>query len=119
MPGNHYKVFIADDTMTIDKEPLSNYGFTDLKSFLDNNMDKPTSLERTINPKASSGFYVTILSHSTNITSSGALRTGFNLKGQDIIYKISRYAGKPELSLISEKEINCGSINLKNLVRQK
>ncbi len=119
LPGNHYKVFIAGDTMTIDKEPLSNYGFTDLKSFLDNNIDKPTSLKRTINSKASSGFYVTILSHSTNITYSGALRTGFNLKGQDIIYKISRYAGKPEFSLISEKEINCGSINLKNLVRQK
>lgn len=119
LPGNHYKIFIANDTMTIDKEPLNNYGFTGLKSFLDNNIDKPTSLKRTIHPKASNGFYVIFLSHSTNITSSGALRTGFNLKGQDLIYKISRYTGKPEFSLISEKEINCGSINLKNLVRHK
>jgi hypothetical protein len=118
-PGNHYKLFIANDTMTIDKEPLNNYGFTGVKSFLDNNIEKPTSLKRTIHPKASTGFYVISLSHSTNITGSAALRTGFNLKGQDLIYKISRYAGKPALSLISEKEINCGSINLKNLVRQK
>ncbi len=119
LPGNYYKVFIAPDTMTVDKEPLNNYGFSGLNSFLDNNFDKPTSLRRTIYPNSASGFYVTILSHSTNIKSSGALRTGFNLKDQDLIYKVSRYAGKPELSLISEKEIICGRINLKNLVRQK
>lgn len=119
LPGNHYKIFIANDTMTIDKEPLNNYGFTALNSFLDNNIDKPTSLKRTIHPKASDGFYVIILSHSTNIASSGVLRTGFNLKGQDLIYKISRYAGKPEFSFISVREINCGSINLKNLVQHK
>lgn len=119
LPGNRYKIFIANDTMTVDKELLYNYGFTGLKSFLDINIDKPTILKRTILPQASNGFYTIILSQSTNIKPSGALRTGFNLKGRDLIYKISRYAGKPDLSLISEREIVCGSINLENLVRIK
>ena len=44
--------------MTRDKEDLFNYGLTDIDSFLNNSIDKPSSLKRTINPKKSSGFYV-------------------------------------------------------------
>lgn len=116
LPGNYYKVFIANDTITTNKEPLTNYGFTGLQAFLNNNINKPTALKRTIRPKATSGFYVVLISHSTNVTKSGALRTGFKIKGQRIVYDILRYVGKPSFSLISKKEIDCGSINLKNLV---
>jgi hypothetical protein len=116
LPGRYFKILLPSDTMTLDKEPLPDYGITDLKSFLDNNIHKPSSLKRTINPKKSSGFYVVIL---FDIGVSGPTRTGLSIKGQDLFYKVTRYTGKQGVSLVDEKEINCGSINLQNLVLQK
>jgi hypothetical protein len=116
LPGRYFKILLPSDTMTLDKEPLPDYGMTNLKSFLDNNIHKPSSLKRTINPKESSGFYVVIL---FDIEVPGPTRTGLVIKGQNLFYKITRYTDKQGVSLVDEKEINCGSINLKNLVRQK
>lgn len=116
LPGKYFKILLPPDTMTLYKEPLPDYGITDLKSFLDNNIHKPSSLKRTINPKESGGFYVAILFDEGVI---GPFRTGLSIKGQNLIYKVTRYAGKQGLSFVDEKEINCGSINLKNLVRLK
>ncbi|HWJ30229.1 MAG TPA: hypothetical protein VNS32_27080, partial [Flavisolibacter sp.] len=107
------------DTMTVDKEPLYDYGMTDLKSFLDSSINKPSSIKRTISPKDSIGFYVVLLSVTTEITPGSTMRTGLGIKGQNLVYKISRYASKQGHPLLSEKEINCGSINFKNLVLQK
>ncbi len=115
LPGKHFKILLPTDTMKIDKEPFD-WGLTDLKTFLDNNIHKPSSLKRTINPKESSAFYVVILFDNGV---GGPIRTGLSIKGQNLFYKVTRYAGKQGGSLIDEKEINCGSINLKNLVRQK
>jgi len=104
--------------MTRDKEDLFGYGLTDLDSFLDNSIHKPSSLKRTINPKESSAFYVVKLSLTTE--GGAILRTGLILKGQDLFYRVSVYKNSPApSSLISEKEIPCGSINLKNLVLKK
>ena len=120
LPGKYYKVLVPPDTMTIDKETLYDYGLTGLKSFLDNSIHKPSSLKRIINPKESSGFYVVLLSRITEGTQGGgALRTALSLKGQDLFYRISVDKGPRPLSLISEKEINCGSISLKNLRLRK
>lgn len=116
LPGRYFKILLPSDTMTLDKEPLPDYGITDLKSFLDNSIHKPSSLKRTINPKESSGFYVAILFDSGVV---GPFRTGLSIKGQNLIYKVTRYAGKQGVSLVDEKEINCGSINLKNLMLKK
>jgi hypothetical protein len=102
--------------MTLDKEPLPDYGITDLKSFLDNNIHKPSSLKRTINSKESGGFYVAILFDDGVI---GPFRTGLSINGQNLFYKVTRYTGKQGLQLVDEKEINCGSINLKNLALRK
>ena len=118
LPGNHYKILVPPDTMTVDKEPLYDYGMTGLKSFLDTSIDKPSSIKRTINPKGSTSFYVVLLSLTTEIKPSITLRTGLSLKGQNLFYKISRYASKQGHPLVSEKEIDCGSINFENLVRQ-
>lgn len=118
LPGKYYKVLVPPDTMTLDKFPLFNYGLTDLESFLDKSIHKPSSLKRTINPKESSGFYVVILSLTTE-GASGMLRTGLSLKGQDLFYRIALYSSTPAKSLINEKEINCGSINFKNLLLRK
>lgn len=95
--GNHMRLLLPSDTMTIDKEPMYDYGLT-TKSFLDNNLHKSSSLKRTIHPKDSSAFYVVTLSnHGVN----GTLRTGLSLRGQNLFYRIN------------DKEIHCGSINLK------
>jgi hypothetical protein len=118
LPGKYFKILVLPDTMTLDKIPLFNYGLTDLDSFLDNSIHKPSSLKRTINPKESSGFYVVKLSLMSEGARGGGdiLRTGLSLKGQDLFYRVSVYNNSPlPSSLISEKEINCGSINLKGL----
>lgn len=93
---NYMKLLLPSDTMTIDKEPLTDYGLT-IKSFLDNNSHKSSSLKRTINPKDSTAFYVVTLS---NRGVDGTLRTGFSLKGQNLFYRVN------------EKEIPCGKIDL-------
>ncbi|MGH2565112.1 MAG: hypothetical protein ACRDE5_11400 [Ginsengibacter sp.] len=112
LPGKYYKLFVPPDTMTIDKELLYDYGMTGVKSFLDNNIHKPSYLKRTINPKESSGFYVVILFEHWMGAPFGA---ELSIKGQNLVYRISRYESKPAGSMVYEKEINCGSINLKNL----
>ncbi|HEY4628076.1 MAG TPA: hypothetical protein VIH02_02200 [Flavobacterium sp.] len=101
--GNYMKLLLPSDTMTIDKEPFYDYGLT-IKSFLDNNIHKSSSLKRTINPKDSSAFYVVTLS---NLGVDGTLRTGFSLKGQNLFYTIN------------DKEILCGKIDLTKLMLPK
>lgn len=121
LPGKYFKILVHPDTMTRDKENLFNYGLTNSDSFLDNSIHKPSSLKRTINPKESSGFYVLKLSLTTEGARGGGdiLRTGLSLKGQDLFYRVSVYNSTAPPSLISEKEIDCGSINLKNLMLKK
>jgi len=50
---------------------------------------------------------------------TGMTRTGLILKGQDLFYKISRYSSTKPVTLIDEKEIPCGIINMKNMTLQK
>ncbi len=121
LPGKYFKILVLPDTMTVDKEPLYNYGLTDLKPFLDNSIHKPSSLKRTINPKESSGFYVVIFSliNDGKPNATGIMRTGLSQKGGSLFYRISRFTSTPARSLIDEKEIPCGSINLKNFMLRK
>jgi hypothetical protein len=97
--GNYMRLLLPSDTMTIDKEPLYDYGLR-LKSFLDNNRHKSSSLKRTIHPKGSSTFYVVTLS---NRGVGGTIRAGLSLKEQNLFYRVN------------DKEIHCGKIDLKNL----
>jgi hypothetical protein len=113
--ANHMKLLLPSDTMTIDKEPLFDYGLP-IKSFLDTGINKSYSLRRTINPKESTAFYIVMLS---NKGVDGTLRTGLSLKGQNLFYKICAYKSIPGHPLIEEKEISCGSINLNNLLLKK
>jgi hypothetical protein len=114
LPGKYFKILVPPDTMTLDKESLFNYGLTDLESFLDKSIYKPSSLNRTINPKESSGFYVVIL---FNNGIAGPFRTGLSLKEQNLFYRIK--IGSKSNAKSNDKEIHCGSINLKNLMLQK
>ncbi len=105
--GNYMKLLLPSDTITIDKVSLPDYGLP-IKYFLDNNIFKATSLKKTINPKGSSAFYVVTLALSnrgvggTSFTGmSGAIRTGFSIKEQNLFYSING------------KEIPSGKIDFK------
>ncbi|RRA98036.1 hypothetical protein EHT25_30665 [Larkinella rosea] len=116
LPGKYFNVLVPPDTMTLDKESLFNYGLTDLKPFLDTCIHKPSSLKRTINSKESSGFYVVILCLVEG--AHGVMRTGLSLKGQNLFYRI-KIDGSKSNTKSSDKEIQIGSINLKNLMLKK
>jgi hypothetical protein len=102
VPGSSFKIVIPTDTMTVEKEDLFNYGLTSLKSFLDTNLDKTSSLEKTVNPKQSSTFYVVTLFEHRGINS--ALRTGLSIEKQNLIYRIN------------DKEIHFGKISANTLM---
>ena len=112
LPGKYFKILVPPDTMTLDKISLVYYGLTDLKSFLDSTIQKSSSLKRAINPKESSGFYVVMLCLVEE--AHGVVRTGLSIKGQNLFYRIQNLSYRND-----DKEIHCGSINLKNLILQK
>lgn len=117
-PQRRYlKLLVPADTMTKEKIPLLDYGLTQLKSFVDSNFDKPISLKRTIGPNDSSGFYVVLVTRIDSTSKAdGTLRTGFNLKGQELFYRVSHYKpNPPNIPMTGEKEYLFGRINLKNL----
>ena len=101
--GNYMNLLFPADSMTIDKEPLYDYGLK-VKYFLDKNRHKSSSLKRTINAKESSFFYVVTLSSSAV---TGTMRTGFSLKEKNLFYRINN------------KEIHCGKIELKKTMLNK
>ncbi len=86
------KLFLPPDTMTLDKNQLYGYGITDLKFVLDNRVDEPTSLRRTILPDKEYMFRVGMFSDPTSISASEqrdyVLRSGLVLKKEDLIYII-------------------------------
>jgi hypothetical protein len=84
-PDAYLKLFVPpDDPMTLDKESLYDYGSKFLKSLLDTGINKPTSLQRTINPKEEYFFYTGALSYK----SGGMVRAGLVLKDQELFYRI-------------------------------
>lgn len=121
LPGRYFRLLLPSDTMTLDKAPLSNYGLVYLESFLDNNRHKSFTMERTIKPKESSGFYVVkinIKPESGWEGGSGSTRAEFIIKAQNVYYRIKNDGSKNN-SQSSEIEIHCGSINLNDLSAKK
>ena len=110
LPGKYFKILVPPDTMTLDKESLFNHGLTDLEYFLDKSIHKPSSLNRIINPKESSGFYVVMLCLIEG--AHGTMRTGLSLKGQNLFYRIKLLESNKMFRERYDKEILCGSINL-------
>lgn len=116
LPGKYYKILVPLETMTLNKAPLFLYGLTDLESFLDNNIHKQSSLKRTIKPKESSGFYVVMLCLSEG--AHGTMRTELSIKEENLFYRV-KVDGSNSNNKSNDKEIRCGSINLKDLILQK
>ena len=102
-PDSYFKVSLPPDTMTLDKETLHAYGATGLKSFLDTGLNKPTMLQRTINPKEACLFYIVVVFYQGG---NGVTRAGLILKEQDLFYRIT-----PQLD---SSLIPCGNIVFKN-----
>lgn len=88
--------------MTLDKETLYAYCATGLRSFLDTSLNKPTMLQRTVNPKAACLLYIEVHFFQE---SNGVPRAGLVLKEQDLFYRIN---------LIESALIPCGQIVFKN-----
>ena len=95
--GRQFRLYIPSDTLSKDRIGALNFGLTDLDSFLNKNIYKSSSFNRTINPKGSSGFYVITL---FNKPVEGTLRTDLSLRDDKIIYTVNG------------TEIICGSVNL-------
>jgi hypothetical protein len=93
-PLVNFNLYLPTEEMTLEKEPLTNYGL-DLKSFLDENIDEPSELILSISPNKTSLFYSVVIS---NKGVNGTVRAGFELQKQNLIYKINNH------------EINCGRI---------
>ncbi len=98
-PNVNFNLYLPMKEMTIEKEPLPNYGL-DLKSFLDENIYKPSELIKSISPNDSYLFYMVAIS---NQGVNGPVRAGFELQDQELIYKINGH------------EINCGRIVTKKI----
>ena len=54
--NNYFKIVLPSEQMTIDKTPLFNYGLTDLDAILDEKLRNSSSLQKTINSKATSSI---------------------------------------------------------------
>lgn len=116
-PDSYLKLFLPPDTMTLDKVSLYNYGVTGLRSFLDTGLNKPTMLQRTINPNEECLFYIGVLRYQVSNqalgtsraglhqASGGVMRTGLVLKEQSLYYRIN---------LLDSALIPCGQIVFKN-----
>lgn len=103
-PDSHIKIFLPPDTMTLDKVPLYDYGLTNLQSFLDAGFNKPSMLQRTIDPKEECLFYILVLFYQAQ----GTARAALVLKGQDLFFRIS-IAPDVDSALIP-----CGQLVFKN-----
>ena len=97
LPDSYLKLFLPPDTMTPDKESLYDFGATGLKSFLDTGLNKPTMLQRTINPKEECLFYI-------GAVPGAGCRAALVLKEQGLFYRIN---------LIPDLLIPCGQIVFK------
>jgi hypothetical protein len=80
MPDSYLKLFLVPDSIY-----YSEYGSKSLNSFLDTGLNKPTVLQKSINPKEEYLFYIGIASTGS---SGGMVRTGLVLKDQELFYKV-------------------------------
>ena len=85
-PGNYVKFHIPAELMYEKKAPLFNYGLEDLNILLDNKLQQPSSLQKTINPNETLAFYViTLFKHGVD----GVVRAGLSIEDDKIIYQVN------------------------------
>ena len=72
--------------MHIEKVQLYDYGLKNVESIFNLTTNQLPVLQKKINPKEEYLFYITVFIHTEL---RGAARAKFELKGQDLFYKIS------------------------------
>lgn len=86
-PDTYVQLFLPQDTMTLDKQNLANYGITELESFV-----QSTSLERKLKPKEDCLFYVVAIFFQTKAGAwnqeRGGNRAELVLRGQNLFYNM-------------------------------
>ena len=84
-PNSYLKLFLPTDTFSYHELSSFNYGLTGVKSFLDTNFNKPTELQKILEPNEEHVFYIATLSYQASGTPRGALI----LKENDLYYSMS------------------------------
>lgn len=79
-PDSYLKLFLVPDSVY-----SYDYDSKGLNSFLDTELNKPTMLQKTIQPKEEYLFYIGIASTGK---SGGMVRSGLVLKEQQLFYKV-------------------------------
>ena len=101
-PDTYVKLFLPPDTMTLEKEHLFSYGFSEIKAF-----DQATSFKRTINHNEECLFYVVAFFYQTRAEARdqprGGNRAELVLKGQELFYCMP-----PQID-----SLHCGQISFK------
>ena len=93
-PNVNFNIYLPQEEMMFEKDSLYNYGLN-LKSFLDESINKPSELNTIIKPNDLYLFYTGAIS---NRGVNGVVRAGFELDNQDLVYKLNGY------------QVNCGEI---------
>ena len=102
-PDSYIKIVLPRESMNIKKEQFFDYGLTNLQSLLNDESRQLSVLQKKIKPKEDYIFYTAVFIH---ISGWGPSRAKFELKEQNLFYKISM---GPETNLIP-----CGSLDFKN-----
>ena len=102
-PDNYFKIVFPSEEMTEAKVPLFNYGLKEVNTVLDDKLRHPSSLQLTVQPKATRLMYVVILASRGR---NGTVRAGFSVQGDKLYYRVN------------DEEIYCGHSNTKHLTPQ-
>jgi len=85
-PDSYIHIILPKEPMHIEKLQLYDYGLKNVESILNLTTNQLSVLQKKINPKEEYLFYITVFIHTEL---RGAARAKFELKGQDLFYKIS------------------------------
>lgn len=103
LPDSYIQIVLPKETMSMEKVQSFDYGLTNLQSILNDESSQLSILKKNINPNEDYIFYTAVFIH---IEGWGPARAKFELKDQDLFYKISMGS---ETTMVP-----CGSLNFKN-----
>ena len=101
-PDSFIQIVLPKAAMSMDKVQSFDYGLTNLQSLFNDKSKQLSVLQKKIKPNEDCIFYTAVFIH---IEGWGPSRAKFELKGQDLFYKISMGS--------DTTMIPCGSLNFK------
>ncbi len=85
-PEFYIQIVLPKETMSMDKVQSFDYGLTNLQSLLNDESKQLSFIQKKINPNEDYIFYTAVFIHGERW---GLARAKFELKDQDLFYKIS------------------------------